>query len=99
MPFIKEMDSTIKKLHMDKNMIHRGINQGFSGGERKKNELLHMWILKPKLIILDEIDSGLDVDSLKIVANSIKDYIKKYNASLLITPQRYIIGCEKLLHT
>ena len=82
--FNEELKSICKMLKLPEEFIHRGINEGMSGGERKKNELLHMWILKPRLIILDEIDSGLDVDSLKIVANSIKDYIKKYNASLLI---------------
>ena len=65
--FIKELDSTCEKLNMDKSMIHRGVNLGFSGGERKKNEILQMWLLKPKTIFLDEIDSGLDVDSLKII--------------------------------
>lgn len=82
--FNEELKAICKMLKLPEEFIHRGINEGMSGGERKKNELIHMWILKPKLIILDEIDSGLDVDSLKIVANSIKDYIKEYSASLLI---------------
>ena len=71
---------------MNENMIHRSINKGFSGGEKKKNEILQMKILEPKMIILDEIDSGLDVDSLKIVGQNIKDYYKHNNqqASLLI---------------
>ena len=55
-----------------------------SGGERKKNELLHLWMLEPKLIILDEIDSGLDVDSLKIVCNNINEYKKEHNCSILV---------------
>jgi len=82
--FNEELKAICKQLNLPESFIHRGINEGMSGGERKKNELLHMWILKPKLIILDEIDSGLDVDSLKIVANSIKEYLKMYQASLLI---------------
>ena len=69
---------------MNKDMIHRGINQGFSGGERKKNEILQMYMLKPKCILLDEIDSGLDVDSLKVVGKSVMDYFKKYHPSILV---------------
>ena len=55
-----------------------------SGGERKKNELMHVWMLKPSFLILDEVDSGLDVDALKEVANSLKDYHKETNCSMLI---------------
>ena len=84
MPFIKEMDSTIKKLHMDKAMIHRGINQGFSGGERKKNEILQMYMLKPNTVLLDEIDSGLDVDSLKIVGENVMDYYNDNKPGMLV---------------
>lgn len=72
--FIKELESNVSKLKMDKEMIHRSINMGFSGGERKKNEILQMYMLKPSFVILDEIDSGLDVDSLKIVASNVMDY-------------------------
>jgi Fe-S cluster assembly ATP-binding protein len=82
--FIKELDKTVDYLKMNKDMIHRGLNQGFSGGERKKNEILQMYMLKPKCILLDEIDSGLDVDSLKIVGNAVMDYYKEYNASILV---------------
>ena len=60
--FIKKLDKTVEKLNMDKKMIHRGINNGFSGGERKKNEILQMFMLEPNFIMLDEIDSGLDVE-------------------------------------
>jgi Fe-S cluster assembly ATP-binding protein len=55
-----------------------------SGGERKKNELLHMWMLKPSFIILDEVDSGLDVDALKLVSKSIMEYYSEYKPSILI---------------
>ena len=81
--FIKELDKTVETLKMDKDMVHRSINVGFSGGERKKNEILQMYMLKPSLIILDEIDSGLDVDSLKVVANHVMDYYKKYNCAII----------------
>lgn len=82
--FIKELDKNIEKLNMKSDMIHRGINQGFSGGERKKNEILQMYMLKPTFVMLDEIDSGLDVDSLKIVGNSVMDYFKEYKPGMLI---------------
>ena len=82
--FNEELKQVCKSLKVSDDFIHRGINEGMSGGERKKNELIHMWILKPKLIILDEIDSGLDVDSLKLVANNIKLYLEKYKASVMI---------------
>ena len=82
--FIKKLDATVDVLDMKKDMIHRGINQGFSGGERKKNEILQMYMLKPTLVMLDEIDSGLDVDSLKIVGESIMNYYKEYNPGMLL---------------
>jgi len=84
MPFIKKMDNTTVKLKMDKAMIHRGINEGFSGGERKKNEILQMYMLEPNTIILDEIDSGLDVDSLKIVGTNVMDYFKEKQPAILV---------------
>ena len=71
---------------MNSEMIHRGINAGFSGGERKKNEILQMRILKPDVVLLDEIDSGLDVDSLKLVGENVMDYYhEKKPAILLVT--------------
>lgn len=82
--FIKDMEATVDKLHMDKEMIHRGVNVGFSGGERKKNEILQMNLLKPKMVLLDEIDSGLDVDSLKIVGNEVMDYYKREKPGMLV---------------
>lgn len=82
--FNKELEEICQKLGIPKDFIFRGINEGMSGGERKKNELLHMWMLKPSFIILDEIDSGLDVDALKLVANNLLEYKEKYNPSILI---------------
>ncbi len=76
--FIKNIESNINDLKMDPAMMHRSLNIGFSGGEKKKNEILQMKMLKPKFIIFDELDSGLDVDSLKIVCDNIKDYLKEY---------------------
>ena len=82
--FNKEMLSICKKLDIPSSFIHRNINDGMSGGERKKNELLHMWMLKPSFIILDEVDSGLDVDALKLVSSSIMEYYNEYKPSILI---------------
>lgn len=94
--FIREIEDLTKKLHMDKNMIHRGINDGFSGGERKKNEILQMNILKPNIVLLDEIDSGLDVDSLKLVGESVMDYYNdKKPAILLVTHYQRLLDYIK----
>lgn len=82
--FNKELENICEKLELPKSFIHKEINVGASGGEKKKIELLHMWMLKPKFIILDEIDSGLDVDAIKIVIKSLKEYRKLYNPSILI---------------
>ena len=82
--FIKEIEILTSKLHMDKEMIHRGINEGFSGGERKKNEILQMNILKPDVVLLDEIDSGLDVDSLKLVGESVMEYFNERKPAILL---------------
>ena len=82
--FIRELDKMTKKLNMDPEMIHRGINDGFSGGERKKNEILQMNILKPDVVLLDEIDSGLDVDSLKLVGESVMEYYNERKPAILL---------------
>ena len=84
LPFIRELDKNVEKLSMQKDMIHRDVNVGFSGGERKKNEILQMYTLKPSLVMLDEIDSGLDVDSLKIVGDNVMDYYQEYNPGILV---------------
>ena len=91
--FIKECESAVSDLKMNKELIHRCVNVGFSGGEKKKNEVLQIKLLKPKFIILDELDSGLDVDSLKIVCENILDY-KRNNpdtAILIITHYSMIL--------
>lgn len=82
--FSKELESICEKLQLPKEYVHKDINVGMSGGERKKIELIHMWMLKPKFIILDELDSGLDVDALNLVSQSLKEYYEKYNPSILI---------------
>ena len=91
--FIKECEKAADELEMDKKLIHRSLNVGFSGGEKKKNEVLQLKLLKPSFVILDELDSGLDVDSLKIVSKNIVSY-KKENpktAILIITHMTKIL--------
>lgn len=85
--FIKDVESAMNDLSLDSGMLHRSLNSGFSGGEKKKNEILQMKILKPKFIILDELDSGLDVDSLRIVCDNINNYLEenKDTSVLIIT--------------
>lgn len=75
--FIKDMEQGMKEVELDETMLHRSLNKGFSGGEKKKNEILQLKFLKPRFIILDELDSGLDVDSLRIVCKNINDYLRE----------------------
>lgn len=83
--FIKSCEQAADDLKMNKELIHRSLNVGFSGGEKKKNEVLQIKLLKPTLIILDELDSGLDVDSLRIVCENLKQYmIENPDTSMLI---------------
>lgn len=94
--FHRHLTSLCEKLSIPKEFIHRDINYNMSGGEKKKMELLHMWMLQPNFIILDEIDSGLDVDSLKLVASSIKEYYEEYKPSILIiTHQKALLDIVK----
>jgi Fe-S cluster assembly ATP-binding protein len=82
--FIKELDKSIKLLNMKDDLAHRFVNEGFSGGEKKRNEILQMLMLKPTLCMLDEIDSGLDVDALKYVADALEELKKETNPGVLI---------------
>ena len=75
--FIKNLEINARALGIDDAMLHRSVNSGFSGGERKKNEMLQCLMLKPSLIILDEIDSGVDVDSLKVITKALNNYLKE----------------------
>lgn len=79
------IEEKINILKMDSSFLDRNLNEGFSGGEKKKNEILQMLVLNPSLAILDETDSGLDIDALRIVAHGINTYRSKDNAVLLIT--------------
>ena len=98
-PFIKKIDSVYDELKMNKEMIHRGVNVGFSGGERKKNEIMQILMLEPSFIMLDEIDSGLDVDALKLVGEEImKYYGEKKPGILLITHYDRLLDYIKPTH-
>ena len=83
--FIKLFKEKLKVVGLDQSFANRAVNDGFSGGEKKRFEILQMLLLEPKLAILDETDSGLDIDALKIVANGIDNYRKTNNSFLLIT--------------
>ncbi|MDQ0359292.1 Fe-S cluster assembly ATPase SufC [Breznakia pachnodae] len=82
--FIEEMEGAVKDLGMKSEMAHRNLNEGFSGGEKKRNEIIQMKLLKPQLAMLDEIDSGLDVDALKVVADAVSELYEDKEMSLLI---------------
>ncbi len=83
--FLKLVKEKAKKLKFDEEKLNRQLNVGFSGGEKKKNEILQMSILKPKLSILDETDSGLDIDALRTVADGVNSLREKNNSFLIIT--------------
>ena len=83
--FLKMVREKVKLLEMDESLLKRPINVGFSGGEKKRNEILQMAVLEPRLAILDETDSGLDIDALKIVANGINSLRGSERAMLVIT--------------
>ena len=82
--FIKEMDTNIRLLKMKDDLAHRFVNDGFSGGEKKRNEILQMMMLKPKLAMLDEIDSGLDVDAIKLVSDAILKLKEETGLGLMV---------------
>ena len=90
--FKKELEENMKKLDMNPSYSTRDLNVGFSGGEKKKNEILQMLTLNPKLAILDETDSGLDVDAIKIVSKGINMYKNSDNAVLIITHSTKILN-------
>ena len=82
--FIKAMEKTIKDLQMKEDLAHRFLNEGFSGGEKKRNEIVQMEMLKPSLSMLDEIDSGLDVDALHIVADALNRMREENGMSMIV---------------
>ena len=89
--FMKEYKNNIAKLDLDNSFISRCLNEGFSGGEKKRNEMLQMLMIKPKLCILDETDSGLDVDALKIISQSIQSMRNSKRSFIVITHYHRIL--------
>ncbi|KIY23282.1 MULTISPECIES: Fe-S cluster assembly ATPase SufC [Mesobacillus] len=85
MKFIRKMDKQMEFLEMDLDMAQRYLNEGFSGGEKKRNEILQLMMLEPKIAILDEIDSGLDIDALKVVSKGINEMRNEDFGCLIIT--------------
>jgi len=93
--FLNLIKTKIKKLKIDEKMLNRQLNVGFSGGEKKKNEILQMTILEPKLAILDETDSGLDIDAMKIVADGVNSLRSKDRSFLIITHYQRLLDYIK----
>jgi Fe-S cluster assembly ATP-binding protein len=83
--FLKVMKEKMKLVEMDQSLLNRSLNEGFSGGEKKRNEIFQLAMLEPKLAILDETDSGLDIDALKIVSNGVNKLKNKSNAVIVVT--------------
>ncbi|MCY1690241.1 Fe-S cluster assembly ATPase SufC [Exiguobacterium sp. SL14] len=92
MKFIRELDSQMGLLEMPSEMAHRYLNEGFSGGEKKRNEILQMMMLKPAIAILDEIDSGLDIDALKVVAKGVNEMRSPEFGRLIITHYQRLLN-------
>ncbi|NSL52957.1 Fe-S cluster assembly ATPase SufC [Calidifontibacillus erzurumensis] len=95
MKFIRMMDEKMQFLEMDLNMAQRYLNEGFSGGEKKRNEILQLMMLEPKIAILDEIDSGLDIDALKVVAKGINHMRGENFGCLMITHYQRLLNYIK----
>ena len=93
--FLKLARETIKSLEIPQTFLNRGVNEGFSGGEKKRNEIFQMSMLQPNLAILDETDSGLDIDALKIVAKGVNEYRNKTNSIVLITHYQRLLDYIK----
>ncbi|MHD0398303.1 Fe-S cluster assembly ATPase SufC [Staphylococcus simulans] len=92
MQFIKKLDKEMEFLDMDPDMAQRYLNEGFSGGEKKRNEILQLMMLQPKFAILDEIDSGLDIDALKVVSKGINEMRGDDFGSLIITHYQRLLN-------
>jgi Fe-S cluster assembly ATP-binding protein len=93
--FIRQMESKMNSLEMDPQFMHRYLNEGFSGGEKKRNEILQMAMLEPRLCILDEIDSGLDIDALRIVSEGVNAMKSEDRGFLIITHYQRLLNYIK----
>lgn len=92
MDFLALVKSKMKLLEIDEGLLNRSVNEGFSGGEKKRNEIFHMAVLQPKLAILDETDSGLDIDALKIVASGVNALRSPERAMLVVTHYQRLLN-------
>ncbi|MFQ5708319.1 MAG: Fe-S cluster assembly ATPase SufC [bacterium] len=92
MEFFALVREKLKLVQMDEKFLSRSINEGFSGGEKKRNEIFQMAVLEPKLAILDETDSGLDIDALKVVANGVNSLSNQDNAVVLVTHYQRLLN-------
>ncbi len=92
MEFLDVMEEKLKIVEMDDAMLARSVNMGFSGGEKKRNEILQMAVLEPKLAILDETDSGLDIDALRVVAEGVNKLRRPDNAAIVVTHYQRLLN-------
>lgn len=90
--FLEVLEEKLKVIGWDDSLMSRPVNDGFSGGEKKRNEILQMAVLEPKLAILDETDSGLDIDAMKIVADAVNNLRRPDNATVLVTHYQRLLG-------
>jgi Fe-S cluster assembly ATP-binding protein len=90
--FADFMEEKLKLVDMDSSMLNRSVNQGFSGGEKKRNEILQMAVLEPRLAILDETDSGLDIDALRVVADGVNKLKRPDNATIVVTHYQRLLN-------
>jgi Fe-S cluster assembly ATP-binding protein len=90
--FLQVMEDRLKLVDMDDSMLNRSVNTGFSGGEKKRNEILQMAVLQPKLGILDETDSGLDIDALRVVAHGVNQLKRPDNATIVVTHYQRLLN-------
>jgi Fe-S cluster assembly ATP-binding protein len=90
--FLEWMDERLKLVDMEVSMLHRSVNAGFSGGEKKRNEILQMAVLEPRLAILDETDSGLDIDALRVVAEGVNKLKRPDNATIVVTHYQRLLN-------
>jgi Fe-S cluster assembly ATP-binding protein len=90
--FLDLMEEKMRMVDIDTSMLHRSVNAGFSGGEKKRNEILQMAVLAPRLAILDETDSGLDIDALRIVAEGVNTLKRPENATIVVTHYQRLLN-------
>ena len=95
MDFLALVRGKLASMHMDEELIYRSVNEGFSGGEKKRNEILQMLVLEPRLAILDETDSGLDIDAMKIVADGVNSLRSETRSMIVVTHYQRLLNYIK----